>query len=405
MRGLRVPSSKPSAARAALLVATLLAIGSIPLRAGAGTVTIEYQLNDGLFSSSVQKAPVPIPVSDGTLRVTFPAAGPNTLSSGRALLSAFSARGGGSFTSTDGLYRLEQDFRLFRYYGGYNPLGGAGTVGGGFVNTEFEPFYVFLTNHCYVLFTQTDPYCSRYLLSISAPRLTAFEPSAPIGSFRFNALTDLVSGTVSNPFGAIELTFTGAEISRVFTPDPPPEICDDGIDNDLDGDIDCDDSDCLQAPICQPVDGCEPASAITGARDVTLRKTSTLGPGSTQVKTIGVQVSLASTGASGDCPDGTVRQIVIDLSATDDAGDVFFAGRATTDSKGNPLVATAGAKKAIAAEFEVTIGPSACGSTPDTRKPDVLLGQIQYDALVAVTGVPDGRSATASETVDITCKP
>jgi hypothetical protein len=403
MRGLRVPSSKPFAARPALLIAALLAIGVIPFQAGAGTVTIEYQLNGGLFSSGLQTAPVPIPVTDGRLRVIFSAAGPNTLSSGRALLSRFTARGaGGTFTSTDGYYRLDQAFALFRYSNDPR-LGGAATAGGGFVNTRRDFFYAFLTTHCYLLVPRTeDFYCYRYWLPNSFPQRIGFEPGAPIGGIRFNALTGLVSGTID---GGFDLTFTGAEVSRVFSPDPSVETCDDGIDNDLDGDIDCDDSDCFYVEICQPVDACEPVAGIKGARDVTLRKTSTLGAGSTQVKTIGVQASLVSTGAGGGCPDGTTRRVVIDLSATDDAGDLVFAGRATTDSKGNPLVATAGAKKAVEAEFEVTIGRAACGSTPDPRKPEVLLGQISYDAQAFVTGVPGGRTATASETVDITCKP
>jgi hypothetical protein len=42
--------------------------------------------------------------------------------------------------------------------------------------------------------------------------------------------------------------------------DPSPEICDDGVDNDCDTDIDCDDSDCTGDPACES--SCGPKNAI-----------------------------------------------------------------------------------------------------------------------------------------------
>jgi lysyl endopeptidase len=42
--------------------------------------------------------------------------------------------------------------------------------------------------------------------------------------------------------------------------DPAPEICDDGIDNDCDTDVDCDDSDCSGDPACQST--CEPKNGV-----------------------------------------------------------------------------------------------------------------------------------------------
>ena len=47
-------------------------------------------------------------------------------------------------------------------------------------------------------------------------------------------------------FSGLDLTVSEAG----GTPPPPNEVCDDGIDNDLDGDTDCDDSDCAAAPEC-----------------------------------------------------------------------------------------------------------------------------------------------------------
>jgi V8-like Glu-specific endopeptidase len=43
-----------------------------------------------------------------------------------------------------------------------------------------------------------------------------------------------------------------AEFLGPTTCDPSPEICDDGVDNDCDTDIDCDDSDCTGDPACEP---------------------------------------------------------------------------------------------------------------------------------------------------------
>jgi hypothetical protein len=38
-----------------------------------------------------------------------------------------------------------------------------------------------------------------------------------------------------------------------------PEVCGDGLDNDLDGDADCADSDCASDPGCKPCGGLLPA--------------------------------------------------------------------------------------------------------------------------------------------------
>jgi len=42
--------------------------------------------------------------------------------------------------------------------------------------------------------------------------------------------------------------------------DPVPEICDDGLDNDCDTDVDCDDSDCTGDPACEST--CGPKNAV-----------------------------------------------------------------------------------------------------------------------------------------------
>jgi hypothetical protein len=149
-------------------------------------------------------------------------------------------------------------------------------------------------------------------------------------------------------------------------------------------------------------DGCVPfVTAIRGARDVTLRNSSTGGNGSTTTKRLTVSATLPSTGAGGDCPDGSTRQVAINVVATDDAGNPFFQETATTDSKGNLLTVTAGARKGAQAKFRVPLTPDECGSIPDPAKPEILLGEIDYSATAATRL----RASSLTETVGITCKP
>ena len=48
--------------------------------------------------------------------------------------------------------------------------------------------------------------------------------------------------------------FNSALWNAIGQPNPDPEICDDGVDNDGDGDVDCADSDCANDPACQTGD-------------------------------------------------------------------------------------------------------------------------------------------------------
>lgn len=54
-------------------------------------------------------------------------------------------------------------------------------------------------------------------------------------------------------YSGVTLTVDAASGGAPPPPPPPdPEVCDDGIDNDGDGDTDCADSDCSGDPVCQP---------------------------------------------------------------------------------------------------------------------------------------------------------
>jgi hypothetical protein len=149
-------------------------------------------------------------------------------------------------------------------------------------------------------------------------------------------------------------------------------------------------------------DGCVPfVTSIRGARGVTLRNASTGGNGSTTTKRLTVSAVLPSTGAGGECPDGSTRQVAITVVATDDAGNPFFQETATTDAKGNLLTVTAGARKGAQAKFSVPLTPEECGSVPDPAKPEILLGEIDYTATAASLL----QAGSLTETVEIACKP
>jgi hypothetical protein len=60
--------------------------------------------------------------------------------------------------------------------------------------------------------------------------------------------------------GAFAFYFDKVAGFLASTCDPSPEICDDGVDNDCDTDIDCDDSDCASDPACES--SCGPKNAI-----------------------------------------------------------------------------------------------------------------------------------------------
>jgi len=94
------------------------------------------------------------------------------------------------------------------------------------------------------------------------------------------------------------------------TPPPAVEICDNGIDDDGDGDIDCDDTDCSSHVACAPPGSCDAPTNLQhsrrkGGREATLSWNATTGASSYDVEVYNSAGTLHASGnVSGTAADG-----------------------------------------------------------------------------------------------------
>ena len=166
--------------------------------------------------------------------------------------------------------------------------------------------------------------------------------------------------------GRMHALFTGSRASLLNSngcgdgtpPGPGPEICGNGIDDDLDGDTDCDDSDCSGAANCQPTGSCDAPtglsaynikrkranvrwSAATGASNYTVEyRVENSNSNWNSKTTSGTSTSISGLNnnttyewrVSADCSDASaICSFIAGNSGSGACGNGRFSGEATND--------------------------------------------------------------------------